>query len=104
MQSGEQALTIYRQIGYRQGEACSLGNLGLAYNSLGQYQKAIAFHKQDLEISQEIGYRQGEACSPGNLGLVYNSLGQYQKAIASSTCYPPMPITRSSLSPTTTYF
>ncbi|WP_353122691.1 tetratricopeptide repeat protein [Planktothrix agardhii] len=64
MQSGEQALTIYRQIGYRQGEACSLGNLGLAYNSLGQYQKAIA----------------------------------------SSTCYPPMPITRSSLSPTTTYF
>ncbi|WP_254172685.1 tetratricopeptide repeat protein [Planktothrix agardhii] len=78
--------------------------MGLAYNSLGQYQKAIAFHKQDLEISQEIGYRQGEAISPGNLGLVYNSLGQYQKAIASSTCYPPMPITRSSLSPTTTYF
>ncbi|WP_406622069.1 hypothetical protein [Planktothrix agardhii] len=38
------------------------------------------------------------------MGLVYNSLGQYQKAIASSTCYPPMPITRSSLSPTTTYF
>ncbi|MEG3930226.1 tetratricopeptide repeat protein [Microcoleus sp. T3_B1] len=82
LQSWEQALTIYREIEYRQGEANSLGNLGTAYYSLGQYQKAIAFHKQHLKISREIGDRQGEANSLGNLGNAYDSLGQYQRAIA----------------------
>jgi CHAT domain-containing protein len=79
--SWEQALTIYREIGYRQGEAASLCNLGLAYQSLGQYDTAIRFHQQLLEISLKIGYRQGEAASLGNLGLAYNSLGQYDTAI-----------------------
>jgi len=50
LQSWEQALTIYREIGYRQGEAGSLGNLGNAYVSLGQYHRAIAFYEQSLEI------------------------------------------------------
>ena len=81
LQSWEQALTIYRKIGNRQGEAISLGNLGNAYYSLGQYQKAIDFHQQYLEISREIGDRLGEAASLGNLGNAYHSLGQYQKAI-----------------------
>ena len=81
LQSWEQALTIYREIEYRQGEANSLGNLGSGYYSLGQYQRAIAFHEQHLEISREIGDRQGEANSLGNLGLVYYSLGQFHRAI-----------------------
>jgi len=79
--SWEQALALYREIGYRRGEASSLGNLGLAYQSLGQYQRAIDFHEQSLTIAREIGDRQGEASSLGNLGLAYYSLGQYQKTI-----------------------
>ncbi len=81
LESWEQALTIYREIGYRQGEANSLGNLGNAYDSLGQYHRAIDFHQQSLEIQGEIGYRQGEAASLGNLGNAYQSLGQYHRAI-----------------------
>ncbi|WP_377478298.1 MAG: CHAT domain-containing tetratricopeptide repeat protein [Microcoleus anatoxicus] len=81
LQSWEQALTIYREIGYRQGEANSLGSLGIAYQSLGQFQKAIEFYEQSLRISREIGYRLGEAASLGNLGNSYYSLGQFQKAI-----------------------
>ncbi|CAD5947516.1 CHAT domain-containing protein [Planktothrix prolifica] len=81
LQSWEQALTIYREIEDRQGEANSLGNLGNAYLCLGQFQKAIAFHQQSLEIAREIGYRQGEAASLGSLGNAYYSLGQFQKAL-----------------------
>jgi tetratricopeptide (TPR) repeat protein len=55
--------------------------LGNAYDSLGQYQRAIDFHQQHLEISRKIGDRQGEANSLGNLGIAYKSLGQYQRAI-----------------------
>jgi len=81
LQSWQQALTIYREIGDRQGEANSLGNLGSAYYSLGQYQVAIDYHQQSLAIEREIGSRQGEAISLGNLGSAYDSLGQYQVAI-----------------------
>ncbi len=81
LQSWEEALAIYRKLVDRQGEAYALGNLGVAYKSLGQYQKAIDFHEQSLAIAREIGYRQGEAKSLGNLGIAYDALGQYQKAI-----------------------
>ena len=63
------------------GEGASLGNLGLAYDSLGEYRKAIEYHEQSLEISREIGDRSGEGTSLGNLGLAYDSLGEYRKAI-----------------------
>ncbi|MFM6658109.1 MAG: tetratricopeptide repeat protein, partial [Microcystis panniformis] len=59
----------------------SLTSLGNAYNSLGEYQKAIEFHQQSLAITREIGDRKGEANSYNNLGNVYDSLGEYQKAI-----------------------
>lgn len=59
----------------------ALTGLGNAYNSLGDYPKAIEYHQQSLKIAREIGDRQGEANSLGNLGNAYNSLGDYPKAI-----------------------
>ena len=67
--------------GNRQGEAASLGNMGVAYYSLGQYRRAIDFHEQALEIDREIGDLQGEGGSLCGLGNAYYSLGQYQRAI-----------------------
>ncbi|WP_199245337.1 CHAT domain-containing protein [[Phormidium] sp. ETS-05] len=77
----EQCLSICQAIQARQGEATSLGNLGNAYDSLGQYERAITFHEQSLAISREIKYRRGEAASLTNLGSAYYSLGQYEQAI-----------------------
>ncbi|NER79081.1 MAG: tetratricopeptide repeat protein [Leptolyngbya sp. SIO1D8] len=61
--------------------ANSLGNLGNAYFSLGEYPRAIEFHQQYYEIAQAIGDRLGEANSLGNLGNAYFSLGEYPRAI-----------------------
>ncbi|CAB3993526.1 tetratricopeptide repeat 28-like, partial [Paramuricea clavata] len=67
--------------------ATSNSNLGIAYLSLREYQKAIDYHKKDLEISTAIGDRSGIARSNGiatsncNLGSAYSSSGEYQKAI-----------------------
>jgi len=77
----EQSLIIYQVIPDRQGEADSLNGLGLAYNSLGQYERAIDFHQKSLAISREIKHRLGEANSLGNLGVAYHSLEQYERAI-----------------------
>ncbi len=82
----EQSLEISREIGYRKGEAISLGNLGRVYYSLRQYNKVIKFYKQSLEISQEIGVYQWEAYFLGNLGIVY-----YQVSIGLRMRYKSLP-------------
>jgi tetratricopeptide (TPR) repeat protein len=62
--------------------ANSLNNLGNAYQSLGEYHRAISLHEQSLEIMRAIGDRGGEAASLGNLGNAYFSLGEYRRAIS----------------------
>ena len=61
--------------------AAICNNLGLAYDSLGDYPRAIDFYQQSLAIDREIGDRNGEAKSLGNLGTAYDSLGDYPRAI-----------------------
>ncbi len=58
-----------------------LNELGAAYYSLSEYNRAIEFYQQALEISRKITDRTGEANSLMGLGNAYCSLGQYQQAI-----------------------
>ncbi|XP_067046750.1 tetratricopeptide repeat protein 28-like [Acropora muricata] len=74
-------LRIAKEIGDRAGEGGAYGNLGIAYKSLGDYQKAIKYHEKRLKIAKEIGDRAGEGRAYGNLGNAYKSLAHYQKAI-----------------------
>ena len=43
-------------------------NLGKAYDSLGDFNKAIEYHTLDLAIAKEVGDRAGEGTAYGNLG------------------------------------
>jgi CHAT domain-containing protein len=81
LQSYQQALNIYREIKFRQGELRALGGIGIAYYSLGKYDKAIEFQLQSLAIAREIKNRLGESASLGNLGNAYHFLGKYDKVI-----------------------
>ena len=53
-------MKIAKEIGDRAGEGRAYGNLGNAYDSLGDYQKAIEYHEKHLKIAKEIGDRAGE--------------------------------------------
>ena len=55
--------------------------MGIVYQCVGQYNKAIECHEKHLEISTATGDKSGIAKSNANLGTAYNSLGQYEKAI-----------------------
>ncbi|MCL1467136.1 CHAT domain-containing protein [Argonema galeatum] len=77
----QQCLIIYQAIHDLQGEANSLGSLGIAYNSLGQFERAITFHEKSLAIKRQIQDCQGEATCLGNLGIAYHSLGEYEEAL-----------------------
>jgi tetratricopeptide (TPR) repeat protein len=77
----EAALPAARRLKRRNWEGNSLGNLGNAYQSLGEYRRAIEYHEQSLEIARKIGDRRGEGAVLGNLGIAYSSLGEYRRAI-----------------------
>ncbi|MEH1787957.1 MAG: tetratricopeptide repeat protein [Nostoc sp.] len=78
-----QLVSKWEEIGDRKNwnYRASLNSLGIAYNSLGQYQQAIKFLQQSLNIAREIDDRNCEGASLNNLGSAYRSLGQYQRAI-----------------------
>lgn len=56
-------------------------NLGIAYDSLGQYKRAIEYQNKSLEIRKKIGDPKEEASCWRNLGNAYTSLRDYGQAI-----------------------
>ena len=77
----EIALAAARRLEDRAYEASTLGNLGLAYWSLGEVQQAIQSYEQHLTITRDLGDRRGEGNALGNLGVVYTQLGESRQAI-----------------------
>jgi CHAT domain-containing protein len=77
----QQALSAFRQSGFRWGEEAALGNLGLTYYETGELHKAVACYEESLRIIEEIDDRQGRVRTLGYLGAAYTELGQYAKAI-----------------------
>jgi len=77
----ETGIIAARELKNRQNEGGFSGNLGIAYSSLGQVDKAIEYHEQALTISRETGDRRNEGNWLGNLGIAYKNLGQVDKAI-----------------------
>ncbi|XP_044167574.1 tetratricopeptide repeat protein 28-like, partial [Acropora millepora] len=77
----EKDLKIAIEIGDRSGEGQAYGNLGNAFQSLGDYRKAIEYHAKHLKIAIEIGDRGAEGGVYGGLGNAYWSLSNYRTAI-----------------------
>jgi len=74
-------LKIAIEIGDLAKEGQAYGNLGVAFQSLSDYRKALEYHKKKLKIATEIADRAGEGRAYGNLGIAYRSLSEYRKAI-----------------------
>ena len=74
-------MEIKKEIGDVSGESSCYTNLGYAYQSLGNFSKAIEYHEKALEIFKEIGGISGESKCYMNLGIAYRSLGDFKRAI-----------------------
>lgn len=55
--------------------------LGNAYFYLGEYAKAMKYHKYDLELAQSMNDKLGEAKSSGNLGNTFKVMGRFDDAV-----------------------
>ena len=70
----EKLVKIALEIGDRPGDGGAYGNLGDAYESLGDHQKAIEYHNKLLKIATEMGDRRGEGAAYGK-GIGYRDIG-----------------------------
>jgi tetratricopeptide (TPR) repeat protein len=78
-----QLISKWKEVGDRENwnYRASLTSLGIAYDSLGQYQQAIDFFQQSLDIAREIGDHNGEAIAWFNLGLALENVNRESDAL-----------------------
>ncbi len=81
LETFQQVLVIFGEIGERKGEGATLDYIGSVYRNLGQYPKALEFYTQALAIHKQIGNKTGEGTTLTGIGAVYRNLGQYPKAL-----------------------
>ena len=74
-------LSIAKEQGDRKREGTALGNMGIAYYRLGDFEKAIEYYTQFLSIAKELGDRAGERTASNNLGAAYRGQGDFKQAI-----------------------
>ncbi|HUS15345.1 MAG TPA: hypothetical protein VM536_10055, partial [Chloroflexia bacterium] len=67
----EAALAAARRTGDPVTEAGMLGNLGVAYQTLGEVRQAIPLHEQQLALARALGDRRREGMALGSLGTAY---------------------------------
>ncbi len=76
----DEALKLADSIGYRNGQAYSLKNLGLAANTEGNYLEAIDYWEKALKIFEALNDKSGIANMENNIGLVFFNKGSDEKA------------------------
>ena len=86
--SWEQALDLYTSDAVRaifpteshRAQGMIWGNIGLVYDDLGDYERAIALQQQALAIAREYQDQAEENRALGNIGVSYLNLSDYEQA------------------------
>jgi tetratricopeptide (TPR) repeat protein len=77
----EQAITLYREALDQKGEAVALGELGNAYQVLGDQRQAIEYQRQALEVAERSSDRTLQIIALGSLASSLESMGKDDQAI-----------------------
>lgn len=77
----QEALNLYQQSNYPQGEVEALNHLGIVHSIMADYGSALEFHQRQLALAQKIHSQSDEFKAHNGLGTVFYFLGQYQRAI-----------------------
>ncbi|KAF5415442.1 MAG: Photosystem I assembly protein Ycf3 [Candidatus Methanogaster sp.] len=81
MQSYERALAEFQERGDEKEAAKVLGQLGILYYRIGEWDLAIEYYEKSMKIKEALGDRHGLAQTYNNLGLVYADKGEWDLAI-----------------------
>ncbi len=81
LQSDQEALQVFRQIGAQQNVARNLNEIGNVLYETGKPEQAQDYYSQSLKIYQEIDDKRGAAGCLGNLANVYDNMGNLTAAL-----------------------
>jgi tetratricopeptide (TPR) repeat protein len=76
----QQALTLYQQLGKRDGQAAAWDSLGYAHHHLGQHAQATTCYQHALTLVRDPGDRYNEATGLTHLGDTHQAAGNPQAA------------------------
>jgi tetratricopeptide (TPR) repeat protein len=63
------------------GLAATYNNIGLIYDSKGDYDKALEWYQKSKKITEQFGDQAGIATTYNNIGGIYDSKGDYDRAL-----------------------
>jgi Tfp pilus assembly protein PilF len=81
MQYYQQALSLHRSAGNRNGEASTLNNIGVIHRVKGEHERALEIYEQVLRIRRELKDVSGEATTLNNMGRVFRLTNQIDLAM-----------------------
>jgi Tfp pilus assembly protein PilF/DNA polymerase III delta prime subunit len=77
----EAAFRATRRLKDRVAEGRHLNSLGVAYQDMGEVQRAIEFYERGLTTAREVGDQRAEGSALGNMASAYEALGEIRQAI-----------------------
>ena len=80
--SYQRALDIFQDIGYQNGVAATLNNIGGIYYRQEEDDEALTYYQRSLAISQDIGDLYSEGLTLHNIGLIHYRQGNDDEALA----------------------
>lgn len=81
LQYGQEALTLAEASQNKIGLAGANNRLGIVYDVIGKYDKALEHYNKSLQYSYEINNKKSIASVLNNIGLIYWNLGDYKRAL-----------------------
>ena len=78
---GKQGLALAQNLSFKKGIAAAYNNMGIIYETQGNYPLALQNHFASLKIREAINDKNGIAVSYNNIGSVYQKQDNFQEAL-----------------------
>jgi len=77
----QQIVQLSKAAKFLKGEALGLDRQGIAFNTIGDYPRALSCLLASLKIAEQIGDRKGTARNLANIASIYSFTGDYRQSI-----------------------
>lgn len=77
----QRALDIAEQTGCVGSQCRAYGNLGLTYEALGNFERAVVFQEQHLSVAAQTNDLIAKTLAYGSLGRIHHALQNYAQAV-----------------------
>lgn len=81
LQWHQRALDIAEQTGCVRSQGRAYGNLGLTYEALGNFERAVVFQEQHLSVAAQTNDLIAKTLAYSSLGRIHHALQNYAQAV-----------------------